>query len=487
MIAAQLGKDYERALSLLYESRMQGRPDICCYWFEKANAQIVAGRAQRAGLLATQAIRGGTNRVVVQRIIDETEIFYAISDQEWILDGAAVHISMIGFGAKGMSPDGKVLDGNTVPVIHANLTAAADSTAAHALKANANISFQGGIKRGSFDMPEANAIELLHDSGNPNHRPNSDVLVPYINGLDIARRPRHVWVVDFGDSDQQTAAGYAAPFAFLREHVFPERQSANQSEARERWWNHWCIRKTLNQKLAPLDRYIATIRVAKHRLFAWLSLPAYADCALIAFASADEYILGILHGRAHEVWALAQGTQLREKESGFRYTPTSCFETFPFPEPTAAQRDAIAAAAYELDILRSTWLNPPEWTREEVLTFPGSVDGPWARYVTEANAKGIGTVRYPRVVPADDAAAKKLAKRTLTNLYNERPTWLDLAHKRLDEAVFAAYGWPADFTDDDLLARLLALNLERAGAATAEPAAADPSDEPPKRNRRKKT
>jgi GDP-L-fucose synthase len=206
MIAAQLGKDYVKALSRLYEKRMEGRPDICCYWFEKANAQIVAGRAQRAGLLATQAIRGGTNRVVVQRIIDESEIFYAISDQEWILDGAAVHISMIGFSAKGATTASKVLDGKTVPVIHANLTAAADSTSAHTLKANADISFQGGIKRGSFDMPETEAIVLLQDSGNPNHRPNSDVLVPYINGLDIARRPRHIWVVDFGDADEQTAA-----------------------------------------------------------------------------------------------------------------------------------------------------------------------------------------------------------------------------------------------------------------------------------------
>ena len=171
-----------------------------------------------------------------------------------------------------------------------------------------------------------------------------------------------------------------------------------------------------------------------------------------------------------------------------RYTPSSCFMTFPFPEPTAAQRDAIAAAAYELDILRSTWLNPPEWTREEVLTFPGSADGPWARYVTEPNAKGIGTVRYPRVVPADDAAAKKLAKRTLTNLYNERPTWLDLAHKRLDEAVFAAYGWPGDLTDDDLLARLLALNLDRAGSAAASgPGGAAPARAKRPAPRRRKT
>jgi hypothetical protein len=220
----------------------------------------------------------------------------------------------------------------------------------------------------------------------------------------------------------------------------------------------------LRRALAGKSRFPVTPEVSKHRIFVWLDDVFLADHQTRAFASAEDWFLGILHSRAHEVWALAQGTQLREKESGFRYTPTSCFETFPFPEPTAAQRDAIAAAAYELDLLRSTWLNPPEWTREEVLAFPGSADGPWARYVTEPNAKGIGTVRYPRVVPADAAAAKKLAKRTLTNLYNERPTWLDLAHKRLDEAVFAAYGWPADLTDDDLLARLLALNLERAAA-----------------------
>ena len=147
-----------------------------------------------------------------------------------------------------------------------------------------------------------------------------------------------------------------------------------------------------------------------------------------------------------------------------RYTPTSCFMTFPFPELTASQREGIAAAAKELDTLRLNWLNPPEWTQEEVLTFPGSADGLWGRYVTEPNARGIGTVRYPRTVPADAAAAKKLAKRTLTNLYNERPTWLDLAHKRLDEAVFAAYGWPTNLSDDELLARLLALNLERSAA-----------------------
>jgi hypothetical protein len=144
-----------------------------------------------------------------------------------------------------------------------------------------------------------------------------------------------------------------------------------------------------------------------------------------------------------------------------RSRSTTSFETFPFPEPTEQQRAAIAEPAKELDRLRNNWLNPPEWTREEVLEFPGSADGPWARFVHEPGARGIGTVRYPRIVAKDPEFAKLLARRTLTNLYNERPTWLDLAHRKLDEAVFAAYGWEPGMSDEEISAKLLELNLER--------------------------
>ena len=100
------------------------------------------------------------------------------------------------------------------------------------------------------------------------------------------------------------------------------------------------------------------------------------------------------------------------------------------------------------------------------MEFPGSADGPWSRYVVEPDGRGIGTVRYPRTVPLDEECAKKLKKRTLTNLYNQRPTWLDLAHRKLDEAVFAAYGWQPEISDEQLLAKLLELNLERVGGQT---------------------
>jgi hypothetical protein len=126
-----------------------------------------------------------------------------------------------------------------------------------------------------------------------------------------------------------------------------------------------------------------------------------------------------------------------------------------------------------LDELRSNWLNPPEWTREELLEFPGSLDGPWCRYVHDPDSRGIGSVRYPRRVPKDDECAKQLAKRTLTNLYNERHekhTWLVQSHARLDAAVFAAYGWLGTMTDDEILERLLALNLQGAAEDQGRPA-----------------
>ena len=144
--------------------------------------------------------------------------------------------------------------------------------------------------------------------------------------------------------------------------------------------------------------------------------------------------------------------------------PETIILSFPFPKAQPERHSPVADAAKALNDLREQWLNPDEWTRQEILEFPGSVDGPWAHYVSKGDERGIGTVRYPRLVARDDEAASLLATRTLTNLYNERPTWLDLAHQKLDQAVFAAYGWEPTLSDQDILTRLLALNQERAAA-----------------------
>ncbi len=184
---------------------------------------------------------------------------------------------------------------------------------------------------------------------------------------------------------------------------------------------------------------------------------------MYVFARDDDYFFGVLHSRFHEVWALKLGTRLETRP---RYTPTTCFETFPLPEPNEQQKINISAAAKELNELRDNWRNPPEWTVTRVLEFPGSIDGPWSRLVVDADERGIGTVYYPRVEPRDEECAKKLAKRTLTNLYNERPAWLSHAHAKLDVAVATAYGFAIDLTDEQILEKLLALNIERANDET---------------------
>ncbi len=452
MLRRELGDGYVYSVFNLYRNRVPREADLCCYWFEKARAHVEKGGCKRAGLLATQGIRGGANREVLKRIKETGDIFWAISDKEWVLDGANVHVSMIGFdnGAE----DVRKLDGSVVGEIAPNLSTA-ETTSATSLAVNQGISFMGVTPAGAFDISYDQGLEFL-SAPNPNGRPSSDVVRPYLNGKDLNQRPRGQWTIDYGsEATAEEAAYYERPFAYVSECVLPERQKNNRQTYREFWWRYAESRPAMRKAFASLDRYLATCMVAKYRLFVWLPTVAVPANVVIVFARSDDYFFGVLHSRAHEVWSLAQGTQLREKESGFRYTPTTCFETFPFPNPTPEQERAIADAAKELNALRENWLNPPEWTKEEILEFPGTPGGPWDRFI----APGTQTVRYPRLVPRDDDCAKRLKDRTLTKLYNERPAWLAHAHAKLDHAVFAAYGWEEDLSSADCVACLLALNL----------------------------
>jgi len=464
LMRGELGDPYVDALRSLFEGRLPGQSDLCCYWFERALAEISARRAKRAGLLATQAIRGGANRHVLDRIKSSGDIFWAESDRPWILDGAAVHVSMVAFDLA--IEQHRVLDGREVPAISARLTFGADLTQVRRLLQNGGTGFIAPTKGGDFDLIDSEGLELLKLGGNPGGRPNSDVLVPLTNARAFLQRGAPRWLIDFSLLTEHEAALYEAPFALVTRRVYPSRSKNRDTWLRTNWWKIQRNRPELRLALADIPRYLATPRHAKHRIFDWFRWPHIADDSTTVFARADDTFFGLLHSRLHEVWALAQGTQLREKESGFRYTPTTCFETFPFPQMTDPQREAIGAAAQELNELRQRWLNPPEWTKEEVLEFPGAIDGPWKRFVVDPDARGIGTARWPRIVPKDAASAKELTDRTLTKLYNKRPAWLQNAHRKLDEAVFAAYGWPVDLTDEQILERLLALNLERAGQET---------------------
>ena len=510
LMRGELGDSYVEELRKTYGNRIPGQSDLCCYWFEKSRDMIQKGKCRRAGLLATQGIRGGASREVLKRIKESGDIFFACSDRDWILSGATVHVSMLGFDNGNEAA--RQLDGKTVAAITPQLAATADVSVARKLQASSGVSFMGITPSGPFDIPQDVALRML-TAPNPNGLPSSDVLRPWINGEEIAERWSGSWIIDFTAlSDEAHASAYEQPFERVKEAVVEARK--NYKTGGKVFWKFERPRPAMRLAFAPLSRFLARSMVGKHQFYRWLDIGFLPANLIIAFSRQDDAFFGFQHSRIHGVWALAQGTQLREKESGSRYTPTTCFETFPFPFPDDLQppktapvkppprskkppepdrtyaemlaaknyymgkeepppygnspktpgehRAAIAAAAKELNKLRERWLNPPEWTVERILEFPGSADGPWSRYVADPDKNGIGTVRYPRLEPRDADCAARLKKRTLTNLYNGRPAWLGHAHKKLDAAVAAAYGWPADLTDEQILERLLALNLERA-------------------------
>ena len=421
-LRTELKDDYVDAMFAVWEGRVPQAADLCCYWHEKARRMVQDGKVRRVGLLATQGIRGGRNRVVLQRIKESGDIFFAESDREWTLDGAAVQVSMVGFD-DGTETE-RVLDGRSVGSINANLTSGVDLTLAAKLRENAGICFQGDNTRVTpFEISLENA-ELMRHHPNPDGRDNADVIRPWMNATDITGVQRENWIIDFPPGiELEEAELYEQPFEYLSRHIWTDPPHDQAQE--EEWWIHRGPALDMRGAIAPLARFIVTPRVAKHRILVWAQPPTLPSSATVVFARGDDYFFGVLHSRPHELWALAQGTQL---ESRPRYTPTSCFQTFPLPWPPGEEPSdgplvrAIAEKARLLHERREGWL------RSE-----GSL------------------VSYRR-------------QRTLTNLYNERPAWLARAHRQLDEAVFAAYGWPPDLSDEETLARLLALNLERTPA-----------------------
>ena len=398
----------------------------------------------------------------------------------------------------GAGGDGFVtrLDGQPVAEIHADLTASEglDLTRIAPLPQNLSVAFKGAEKSGAFELPGAEVRSWLA-LPNPNGRPNSDVLKPWINGQDIAKRPSDTWIIDFGvDMSLQVASLYERPFEHVLLHVKPERDKNNDRGRRENWWRFGRNGADMRQACVDLSRVIVTPRVAKHRYFVWISGMASPDSRLCVIAREDEFNFGLLSSRPHLIWALANASIHGDGDDGGRptYNTASCFETFPFPAGLtprdtapvipaqtgsldAAQRNpgtlrhespdsaalhpgyacanagAIAASAKRLNELRENWLNPSEW-----------VD-----WVITPEEEKAGFPKRPVAKPGHEA---ELKKRTLTNLYNVRPAWLDMAHKQLDLAVAVAYGW-TDYTpempDDEILRRLLALNLERAACPAA--------------------
>jgi hypothetical protein len=364
------------------------------------------------------------NRPVLERINSSGNIFMAWSDRPWLLEGAAVRVSMIGFD-DGTDTE-HILDGVKVNQVHADLTAESDVAGALVLEENSGLCFLGMMKGGPFDISADEARKMLSRPLNPNGKPNSDVVKRRLGGQDITGRDREGWIIDFGvDMPEKDAALYEWPFEYVKKYVKPLRDVNRDALMKQNWWLHGRSRPALRSTISKLNRCIVTPEVAKHRIFVWMDTKRIPDHTCHVVARSDDYFFGLLQSGIHEVWVLRTGSSLEDRP---RYNSETTFETFPFPWPPGtepseeddARVKAIADAARELVRLRDAWLNPPGIEPEE------------------------------------------LKKRTLTNLYNQRPEWLANAHKALDEAVFAAYGWPSGLGKEEILSRLLKLNHERA-------------------------
>jgi type II restriction/modification system DNA methylase subunit YeeA len=497
----ELGEEYVSKLRKCYDGRVPGGADLVTYWFEKARAQVEAGKAVIAGFVATNSIRGGSNREVLKRICASGRIFNAWSDEPWINNGAAVRVSLVCFeggefvgaipagrpGATGYNAglatgrvtDSPLLNGEPVAEIYADLTASADTagldlTTAIQLVENAGICIKGTEKGGPFDIPGELGRKWLSLPHNPNNKPNSSVVRPWANGMDVTRCPSDTWIIDFHGLGEDDAALFEAPFEYTLSTVKSARLGNREARTSEKWWLHRRSGEELRKALAPLSRYIATPRVAKHRLFVWMSAAILPDSRLYVIASDSDTTFGILHSRIHQVWSL-KTCSWHGVGNDPTYNAASCFETYPFPVGAHCMRppltfgekstngddsdmgachaplqnphsEAIATAARRLVELRDNWLNPTEW-----------VD--WVITPEEEKAD------YPKRPVAKPSHEADLKKRTLTNLYNTRPAWLDNAHRTLDKAVATAYDWndyTPEMADETILGRLLALNLERA-------------------------
>jgi hypothetical protein len=457
LMKGKLGKAETDAIRALYKGRLPGFTDLVCYWFENARMLIERGELTRAGLVATNSIRKNTNLPVMHRITATTRIFEAWSEEKWTVDGAAVDVSLICFGDSADQP--AKLDGNPVAAVNPDLTTDLNLTLAKPLRENRNGAFLGIQKSGPFDVPGAVARAWMAEPVNPNGRSNAEVLKPYWNGDDLTGRPRDMWFIDLPlRLSKADAALFASPFHHIATtpdedgNLVQELRAALAERAGPRWWEpHW-PRPEMRSRIERLSRYIVTGETAEYRLFVWLSYPVLPDKNLIVIPRDDDLMFGLLQSRFHEAWALRKGSDLQDRP---RYTHTTTFATFPFPNGMTPDIEAaeasklptagpIEAAAKSLDQLRNSWLYPRNLIKHVPEVAPG----------------------FPnRIVPRDSKAERELLGRTLTALYNNRPSWLVEAHRLLDEAVAKAYGWPIDIPTDEALRRLLDLNLARSTKA----------------------
>lgn len=408
-IRGVLGDNY---ISWLEQEFGIGVKDHCVYFFRKTHKHLKKG--QRAGLVATNTISQAKNRDASLTWITENggDIFFAISSQPWSGE-AAVHVSIVCW-EKGTKAPKHYLDGREVGGITPSLTSGLKHRKALSLKGNADIAYVGYFPNGmGFVLNAEEASNLLNRTG----AKYADVVFPFINGDDLTSSPDQTpsrWIIDFGTRSLEEASKYPAALEIVRKRVKPIRDKVRRKAHRERWWQFAETRPGMTAALANLSRYPIIGLTGKRLIAVWGETGWRPSHACATFAVEDDYCFGVLNSSAHEIWARANGSTLEDR---LRYTPSSCFETFPFPiAPTAKLRETVSTASREI-------------------------------------------VRQRKI------ACDKF-NLGLTKVYNRMDEGgfdgLRKAHTALNRAVLDCYGMPKDIDKEDILDRLFDLNQKYA-------------------------
>ncbi len=428
--------------------------DFVMYWWDRA-AELLHSqqdrRLRRFGLVTTNSItQVFQRRVVEQRLSADppVSIVMAIPDHPWTKaskDAAAVRIAMtvveagkrdgtlrkVTSEADLDTDEPKIAMSRTRGRINADLTIGADLTKARALLANGELSSPGVKLHGDgfiVTRQEAEKLGLGTVDGLAAH------IREYRNGKDLTSRPRDVMVIDlFGLIETDVRRRFGAVYEHLLAKVKPERASNNRASYRNNWWIFGEPRSALRPALETLERYVATVETAKHRIFQFLPTGILPDNMVVAIASASAFHLGVLSSNIHVAWAMRAGGWLGIGNDP-RYSKTRCFDPFPFPVATSRLQDEIGGLAEELDALRKQVLQ-----QHGDLTLTGLYN-----VLDEIRAGGELSLKSADI----QSRGRVLTLRDL--------------HDRIDGAVMRAYGWPAGMSEPAILSALVDLNAQRA-------------------------
>ena len=451
-VRARLGDGYAETLWAAHKG-INASADFVMYWWDRAAELLTARgtRLRRFGFVTTNSITQEFSRRVIRKRMDAKppiSLIYAIPDHPWTkaaADTAAVRIAMT-VATRGLS-DGLMrevvtetgLDTDEPSVnfvdirgrINPDLTTGTDVTAALPLLANEGLCSPGVKLHGAgFIVTEAEARGLGLGT-----RPGLERHVrSYRNGRDLAANSRDLMVIDlFGLSTEQVRALYPEIYQHLLAFVKPERDNNNRQVYRANWWTFGEPRAELRPALTGISRYVATPETAKHRFFTFLGAAIIPDNMLMCMATEDAVVLASMSSSTHVIWALRAGGWLGIGNDP-RYSKSRVFDPFPFPDPDEALKAKLREAGESLDAFRKArQAEHPRLTLTQMYN------------VREA-------IRAGRALTAEEARIKDEG---LVLILNE-------LHDEIDALTLQAYGWPQGLSDEEIVARLVALNAERA-------------------------